>query len=239
MSRYFAELDADSIVLRVIVCDDPDWIDTRLGGTWAETADPYIAPGTVAYTGPGHGHDPEFPQRFAPPWVQPVATDEGWTSYPVGQQRFHLGRIWRSGVSDNVWEPGSAAWLDAPPGGIPTWHQPTGSADAWPATDPDTDQTTRVTSDGRFWANTHGNGNVWEPGATGIGDTIWREVAADGTPLVTGPAVEAWQPWDGTSTKYQRGAEVTHDGQTWTSTHPGQNTWSPNVYGWVVSEGDG
>ena len=50
---------------------------------------------------------------------------------------------------------------------------------------------------------------------------------------------QCWVAGDGISDKYQLGAEVTHNGLTWTSTHNGQNTWAPGVFGWVVSEGDG
>ena len=168
MTRYFAEIDAQNVVQRVVVCSDPDWLAERLGGTWVETADPYVEPGDVKYCGPGHGYDPEYPERFAPQWVQPVGDDpEGNVIYPVGTRVFHNGRIWRSRVDDNVWEPGVAAWHDAPPSGIPTWFQPTGSADAYPAVDEETGQPTVVMHNGQAWLNTHGDGNVWEPGEFG------------------------------------------------------------------------
>lgn len=65
MAQYMAELDANNMVLRVIVAD-PAWPAANLGGTWVETSDPYGAPSVVAYPGPGWGCDPTHPQRFAP-----------------------------------------------------------------------------------------------------------------------------------------------------------------------------
>jgi hypothetical protein len=196
MARYFAQVE-DNVVTRVVVCDNPTWLTERLGGDWQETADPYSeTPSEVVYCGPGHGFDPEFPERFAPQWVAPVPVvdpepgDPAWTWYDVGTRAFHNGRIWRSSVAENVWEPGTAGWLDAPPGGIPTWRLPTGSADAWPALDPDTSAPMIVSHNGSFWKNTHGDGNVWEPGSVGIGDTIWLEVDANGDPIV--PEAGVW-----------------------------------------------
>lgn len=173
MTRYFAEIDAQNVVQRVVVCSDANWLTERLGGTWVETADPYVEPGDVKYTGPGHGHDPTYPEQFATPWVQPVAIDnpepdeDPWTWYSFGDRVFHNGRIWRSRVNENVWEPGVAAWHDAPPGMTPTWFQPTGSADAYPAVDDETGEPTIVEHNGQTWVNTHGDGNVWEPGEFG------------------------------------------------------------------------
>ena len=37
MTRYFAETDTSKKVLRVIVCDDPQWITDNIGGEWTET----------------------------------------------------------------------------------------------------------------------------------------------------------------------------------------------------------
>jgi len=171
MSRYFAELDPNNLVVRVIVCDDLAWIAQRLGGTWAETADPYIAPGTVAYTGPGHGYDPDWPLRFAPQWVQPVAIldpEPGgnlWTWYPVGAVTFHGGFLWVSTTPENVWEPGISAWRRTPtiPGVPPVWTQPTGAHDAWKLDE-------HVMRNGQEWVCTQVDGsgnNVWAPGVFG------------------------------------------------------------------------
>ncbi len=42
-------------------------------------------------------------------------------------------------------------------------------------------------------------------------------------------------PWvqpTGAHDSYQLGDRVTHNGQTWESTHNGANSWEPGVYGW-------
>lgn len=58
-----------------------------------------------------------------------------------------------------------------------------------------------------------------------------------------GPEVEqteypAWEPWDGISTDYQKGAVVSHNGQLWESVFDGQNVWEPGTAGtealWVT-----
>lgn len=48
----------------------------------------------------------------------------------------------------------------------PAWVQPTGSQDAYPAQDV-RGNPARVTHNGQSWVNTHGNGNIWAPGAFG------------------------------------------------------------------------
>lgn len=40
---HFAEIDANNIVLRVIVCESKEWCESRLGGTWVRTY--YSTPG--------------------------------------------------------------------------------------------------------------------------------------------------------------------------------------------------
>ena len=159
MTRYFAELDGVEVV-RVVVCPDLEWLETQLGGLWVETADPYAESGEVTYCGPGYIHDPTFPQRFAQQWVQPVATDEGWTFYAKGTIVAHQGRLWRSTVDDNVWEPGVSGWHDAPLEDAPQWIAPTGSHDAYEAG-------AVVLHNDETWVNVHGDGNVWEPGVFG------------------------------------------------------------------------
>jgi hypothetical protein len=49
------------------------------------------------------------------------------------------------------------------------WVQPTGAHDAYQAD-------AIVMHSGSVWRNTHGNGNVWEPGAAGIGSNIWEVI---------------------------------------------------------------
>lgn len=53
----------------------------------------------------------------------------------------------------------------------PQWIQPTGGHDAYPAKNIRGGDT-YVTHDNKTWRNTHGNGNIWAPGAFG-----WTEVA--------------------------------------------------------------
>jgi len=157
---YAAEVDAAGVVLRVVVADSVAWCETHLGGVWVETADPYAAPGEVVYCGPGMGCDESFPQRFGPPWVQPVTTP-GVSPYPLDAVVFHDGRLWRSTTGGNVWEPGVSAWHPAPEGGLPpVWVQPTGAHDAYLAG-------ARVRHGGQVWDNVHGDGNVWPPGVFG------------------------------------------------------------------------
>lgn len=48
----------------------------------------------------------------------------------------------------------------------PAWIQPTGAQDAYPALNVAGAQT-QVTHNGSVWANSHGNGNIWEPGVFG------------------------------------------------------------------------
>lgn len=48
----------------------------------------------------------------------------------------------------------------------------------------------------------------------------------------------AWEPWDGISTNYQKGAIVSHNGKLWESIFDGQNVWEPGTTGtdalWVT-----
>jgi hypothetical protein len=161
MPKYFAEVGTDNEVVRVVVADSLEWCADHLGGTWLETADPYSTePQTVNYCGPGWGADPAFPERFAPPWVQPLGADvEDAPPYPVGALVFHNGRVWRSTTPNNVWEPGVSGWHDAPDAGVPVWVQPTGAHDAYPLD-------AEVSHNGQVWRSTIAN-NVWEPGVFG------------------------------------------------------------------------
>jgi hypothetical protein len=172
---YFAQLDG-ATVARVVVCDDLSWLETRLGGVWVETADPYVQAGDVAYAGPGDGYDPNFPQRFARPWRQPVpGTDETFAQgYPEGHVVAHQGSLWVSTTAGNVWEPGVSAWHPAPTGGEPPlWIQPTGAHDAY-----------RIGAKVRHKRPT-GNPNVL---------VVWRCVQGDGAGLnVWEPGVFGWE----------------------------------------------
>ena len=161
---YYAELDANQVVLRVIVADDPQWIAGNLGGTWIETADPYGAPTEVTYAGIGMGYADNPPDLFASVWDQVAATtpdSEGNYLYNGGEVVWHEGRLWENvteGVP-NVWEPGVSGWHDAPAGGVPQWVQPTGAHDAYNMGD-------LVTHNGQTWMSDV-DANVWEPGVFG------------------------------------------------------------------------
>ncbi len=220
--RYFAQVQ-DGIVQRVLVCDNPDWLHDRLGGTWVETADPYAEePQEVAYCGPGFGHDDTFPERFAPPWVQPIATPDGWTSYPKGALVWHEGRIWKSTMDNNTWRPDVTGWHDHPitEGVRPRWKQPVGAHDTWPLG-------IIVEHNGDEYESLVPN-NVWVPGTNA---TLWKNLTA---PEPDPDVPQPWKPWDGhNSSLYQVGARVTHNGQTWRNTVENSH-WEPGVYGWVV-----
>jgi hypothetical protein len=168
MSRYFAAVDNNNIVQRVIVAHSQEWCEQTLGGTWIETVDPYSdEPQEITYCGPGYGCDTSFPERFAPPWVMPAPDPETgvWSSYPKGTLAYHEGHLWRSTTDGNVWEPGISAWHPESEieGILPAWIQPTGAHDSYP-------MGFEVAHDGQDWyvtavdANGH---NVWEPGVFG------------------------------------------------------------------------
>ena len=213
MSRYFAEVDPDNVVLRVVVCDDPDWLVQRLGGTWVETADPYVEAGEVAYTGPGHGYDPDWPVRFAPQWVQPVAPDEeGRWPYNVGSVVFDQGRLWVSTVLANVQKPGVANWRNIPttPGRPPVWVQPSGSEDTFQTGEhvlyPDENgdeyvskidaNTTTPGTDDRWWGKV-GDEPPPDGWAAGVAYATNDEVVYDGIRYrcITGHTSQAgWEP---------------------------------------------
>ena len=153
---YFAELDPDGIVIRVIVAD-AEWIEANLEGDWAETCDPYGAPTAVTYAGPGMGYGDNFPDLFAPVWVEPVPDAEGNWPYNGGEVVWHQGRLWvnvTEGIP-NVWEPGVSGWHDQPDQGLPQWVAPTGAHDAYP-------KGAEVTHNGKNWRSNI-DANVWEP----------------------------------------------------------------------------
>lgn len=211
MPRYFAQLDGN-IVQRVIVCDDPQWIADRLGGTWVETV---IGDPTEQYAGPGFGWDDGSQYRFAPQWRQPEGSED---AYQAGAYVFHGEAIWQCRVANCVWEPGIFGWLD-PISEVPKWIQPLGAGSEY-ATDDE------VMHRGRHWRSNH-FANVWEPGGDGI--TQWDDITSMETP---DPGYPAWAPWPGHGPLYQVGDRVTNVGKVWESTTP-NNHWEPGVFGWV------
>ena len=223
--KYFAEV-INNTVTRVIVAHNKEWCETRLGGTWIETRDPYAETQAdpslepVVYCGPGYGADPTFPEKFAPQWVQPAPDLETgvWSSYEKGAVVAHGGRLWKSTTAGNVWQPGVSAWHDEPEieGVLPQWVAPTGSHDTYP-------EGFEVTHNGKEWVSQH-PANVWEPGVS-----QWLEKG------VEPPSIPDWVQPSGSHDAYAAGAEVMHNGQHWINTHGNGNVWEPGVFGWALA----
>ncbi|WP_178945893.1 carbohydrate-binding protein [Kocuria sp. TGY1127_2] len=97
-------------------------------------------------------------------WVQPTSAVD---AYPKGATVTHHDTTWTSTTPANVWEPGSAGWVEAPAeDGTPAeYRQPTGSVDAYQAGD-------RVTYQGQVYESVI-DGNVWAPDAYPDG---WEKV---------------------------------------------------------------
>lgn len=147
----FAELDNDKRVLRVVVCDSREWLESRLGGTWVETTD---ADPQQQYAGPGmHDSDTVAPRRFIQPWVQPFGA--GDPSIPMkGDWRWHNGRAWRSLVDNNAFAPGVSGWREMLVE-WPAYVQPTGAHDAYQVGE-------KITEAGKRYV-CKVNGTAWPP----------------------------------------------------------------------------
>ena len=177
---------------------------------------------TADYAGgatPPHGWeyfaDDVVHEDFALPWAQPAGSED---SYALGAIVVHNGTRWRSTIAGNVWEPGVSGWTDAD-SETPVWIQPTGAHDAYVLG-------AIVKFNGDFYVSVL-DANVWAPNVTG-----WRRtalIAPDGT-----VSIPAWVQPTGAGDAYALGAQVTHNGQTWTSTIA-NNVWEPGVFGWVVA----
>lgn len=105
-----------------------------------------------------------------PDWAQPTGAHD---AYPGGVIVRHDRTLWRSTTAANVWEPGVSGWHRygaEPDAGPQPWVAPTGSHDAHPAGAEVTHNGAEVTHNGRTWENSHGDGNVWEPGVYGWTD---------------------------------------------------------------------
>ena len=89
---------------------------------------------------------------------------------------------------------------------------PTGAHDAYPLG-------WNVTHDGKTWVSLTA-ANVWVPGVSG-----WREVVEEG-------GTPAWVQPTGAHDAYKKGNQVSHNGDTWTSSVDA-NVWAPGVYGWA------
>ncbi len=75
--------------------------------------------------------------------------------YRLIPETHHSQADWPPDLTPAVW-----ARVDDPAEEWPVWVQPLGPEDAYPAG-------ARVSHNGKHWRNTHGDGNVWEPGVYG------------------------------------------------------------------------
>ena len=167
---YFAEVETDQIVQRVVVAPNIHWCETNLGGIWVETSNPYDgddpnSPNEATYAGKAMGCADNLPERFSAGWVMPTPDPEtgDWSWYAKDAIVFHLDRLWISTFDDNTYEPGVSGWHDAPIEGYPQWIQPTGGHDAYQIDD-------KVTHNGLNW-NCNTPDCVWEPSVYG-----WDEI---------------------------------------------------------------
>lgn len=93
--------------------------------------------------------------------------------YVKSQRVRRLGQLYRlipeSHHSQEDWPPElvPAIWarVDDPVEEWPQWRQPLGSEDVYPAG-------AKVSHNGKHWINSHGDGNIWEPGVFGWEETV-------------------------------------------------------------------
>jgi len=250
---YFAELDANNVVLRVVVADNIQWcidnlpITVQVGtetvegpdgpievpiyeqqpSKWAETSDPYADPTPVTYCGPGFGHDPAVREQFALPWDIDAATvpnTEGDYAYStIGQVVFHNGKIWRNTIATGT----PNVWEP----GVSGWREYT-MGDTYPVWLQPTGAHDAylvdeiVEHDGKVWRNVT-PANVWEPG-TGV---LWEDMSPP-------PPIAEWVQPTGAQDAYNTGDRVLFNGVTYESLI-NANVWSPTAYpaGWAIIEG--
>ena len=166
---------------------------------------------------PPHGWvyfpDDVVAEDFALEWVQPAGAAD---AYALGAIVAKNGARWRSTIAGNVWEPGVSGWQDAD-SDVPAWIQPTGAHDSYV-------KDAVVKHNSKLWLSLV-DANVWAPGVAN-----WREahmVAPGETPVIP-----AWVQPTGAGDAYPLGAQVTHNGHTWTSNYAA-NVWEPGVFGWT------
>ena len=106
---HFAEVDADNIVLRVIVADNKEWCENNLGGTWVQTSynthggqHPEKRPLHKNYAGIGYHWDGVgfyAPQPF-PSWTKNADTYlwESPVPYPTD------GKFYSWNEADQKWD---------------------------------------------------------------------------------------------------------------------------------------
>ena len=66
---YFAELDENNIVIRVIVANSKEWCEQRLGGIWVQAHEPLDA-------GIGYTYEESTDTFIAPVFEEEVVTEE-------------------------------------------------------------------------------------------------------------------------------------------------------------------
>ena len=144
------------------------------------------------------------------PWVQPQGA---LTSYPSGWEVAHGGKVWRSLVSGNVWEPGVSGWREQVPEGQdpPEWVQPTGAHDAYGMGE-------RVTYDGEVWFSTRDANVHPPPEGWALEDPPEHEPGPD-------PEVMPWEA----GISYQPGDRVSYEGIVYEcrQAHTAQTGWEP------------
>ena len=79
----------------------------------------------------------------------------GGLLYRLIPETHHSQADWTPDITPAIW-----ARVDNPAEEWPEWRQPLGAEDAYPAG-------AKVSHQGKHWVNSHGNGNVWEPGVYG------------------------------------------------------------------------
>jgi hypothetical protein len=150
-------------------------------------------------------------EDFALPWVQPTGEDD---SYALGTIVSHGGKVWRSLLAHNVWEPGVSGWREAADD-FTEWLQPTGAHDAYAANEV-------VSHGGKVWRSLI-DANAHEPGVSGWRESVLMPPSGEVPP-------PAWVQPAGGHDAYNTGDRVTHNGQVWMSTVDA-NVWEPGTVG--------
>lgn len=177
------------------------------------------------------------------PWRQPF----GHVPYTTDAEVTHNGHDWINPWQVNVWEPGTpnSGWIDK---GTSTGEPPEFVlAEPWQVGE--TYEKGDVRSDeGRNYAcqtKHRADSPDWRPA---LFPAYWLMIAE---PASTDPepdpepepdpdpdpepnGLEAWEQPTGAHNSYSHGDQRTHNGHTWTNTHPGTktNSWEPGIYGW-------
>ena len=80
-AKYFAEVDANRVVKRVIVADNAKWCSQALGGTWIET---FIDAPDKNYAGKGHDYFEIYKDFVAPtPFISWVLDEKRKWKSPI------------------------------------------------------------------------------------------------------------------------------------------------------------